>query len=252
VIDIHCHLTSARFQRDEDEVIEQASQRLEAAILSATHPDEVEAALKLTEKYPSFLYATLGLHPTYAVKISDQALQDYLSLIRGNRSKLVGIGEIGLDYHWIRDASEIQRMKEVFIELLKLAKDIDLPVVLHLRNALTEGLNTVTDSGVRKVVFHCFSGTGQQAEEVCKNGYYISVATNILRSKNLRKAASKVPLNQVVTETDSPYLGPEGRRNMPQNVSLVIDKLAELWKLPSAEVDEITSRNARKLFDIPT
>jgi len=141
-------------------------------------------------------------------------------------------------------------MKKVFLEFLRLARELDLPVVLHLRNALDEGLSTVIHHRMTKVVFHCFNGTRRQAEEISRNGYYISVATNILRNDNIRRAVSKVPLNQVVTETDSPYLGPGRRRNMPQNVSLVIDKVAELWGLSSAEADDITSRNARKLFDI--
>jgi TatD DNase family protein len=250
MIDIHCHLTSDRFEHDRDEAIEQASQRLEAVIISATHPNEAEKALKLCEKYSSFLYATLGLHPVYAAKTSDKELEDYLNFIKRHRAKLVGVGEIGLDYHWVRDIQKIERMKEMFVEFLRLARELDLPAVLHLRNALDEGLSTVTHHRMTKVVFHCFSGTRQQAEEVCRNGYYISVATNILRSKNITKAVSKVPLNQVVTETDSPYLGPGRRRNMPQNVGLVIDKLAELWGLSSAEADDITSRNARKLFGI--
>lgn len=250
MIDIHCHLTSARFEQDRNKIIEEASQRLEAIIISATHPNEAEKALRLCEKYSSFLRATLGLHPVYAAEVTDKKLEAYLSLIKRNSSKLIGIGEIGLDYHWVSDATKIERMKEVFIEFLRLGRELDLPVVLHLRNALDEGLNIVMNSKITKAVFHCFNGTERQAEEVSRNNYYISIATNILRSETIKNSVRKAPLTQVVTETDSPYLGPQRKRNVPQNVSLVIDKLAELWGLSPTEADEITSQNARRLFNI--
>ena len=250
MIDIHCHLTSARFKHDRDAVIQQASRRLEAVITSAIHPNEAEKVLRLCEKYPSFVHATLGLHPVYAAELTDEELEAYLNLIRRNRSKIVGIGETGLDYHWISDSIRIGKMKKVFIDFLQLARELDLPVVLHLRNAIDEGLDMVMKNKMREVVFHCFNGTTRQAEEITKNNYYVSIATNILRSENIQNVVSKVPLQRIVTETDSPYLGPRRKRNAPQNVSLVVDKLAELQGLSPTEVDEITSQNARKFFNI--
>lgn len=252
MIDVHCHLISNRFEKDRDELITQASQQLEAVILSATHRGEAEEALTLSEKYPSFLYVTLGLHPVYAAKISDKELEAYLNFIRRNKSRLVGVGEIGLDYYWVHETSEIQRTKEVFLEFLKLARELDLPAVLHMRDALVDGLNLVTSNQMRKVVFHCFRGTANQAEEITGHGYHISIATNILRNADIKDAVGQVPLDHVVTETDSPYLGPQRKRNVPQNVGLVVDTLAEIWQLLPPEVDEITSRNARALFHIST
>lgn len=250
MIDAHCHLTSSRFNPDRREVIETARKRLEAVILSATHPEQVEGAFSLCDEYPQFLYLTLGFHPSFAANIGDRELEEYLRFIKLNRSRIVGIGEIGLDYHHVTDSSSIERMREVFAEFLKLAGGLQLPVVLHLRNAIDEGLEMVLRSGVGQAVFHCFTGTRQQAEEIAANGYYVSIATNILKSKNIRKSASKIPLNQIITETDSPYLGPEKTRNVPQNVSLVVEKLAELQALPVDEVDSITSANAKRLFNL--
>jgi len=204
----------------------------------------------LCENYPSFVHATLGLHPVYAAELTDEELEAYLNLIRRNRSKIAGIGEIGLDYHWISDSIKIGKMKKVFIDFLQLARELDLPVVLHLRNAIDEGLDTVMKNKMREVVFHCFNGTTRQAEEITKNNYYASIATNILRSENIQNVVSKVPLQRIVTETDSPYLGPHRKRNAPQNVSLVVDKLAELQGLPPTDVDEVTSQNARRFFNI--
>jgi len=249
MIDVHCHLTSPRFDRDREEVIRKASQRLEAAIMSVTHPEEAEDAFSLAEKSSFPLYITMGLHPKYAAQIQDKQLQDYLDLIRHNSSRVVGIGEIGLDYHWVRDETAICRMKEVFMTLLELAGEVRLPVVLHLRNALSEGLRMVTESGADRVMFHCFGGTEKQVGEIASEGYCISIATNILRDRG--NALRKAPRDYVVTETDSPYLGPGRERNVPQNVSLVIDKLAALWDLSPREVDGITSRNARRFFGLP-
>ncbi|MFP3974999.1 MAG: TatD family hydrolase [Dehalococcoidia bacterium] len=251
MIDAHCHLTSARFNPDRSKVIETARRDLEAIILSATHPNQVAEAFGLCDKYPLFLYATLGLHPIFTAEIGDSELEQYLRFIKLNRSRIVGIGEIGLDYHRVTDSHSIGRMREIFAEFLQLAKELQLPVVLHLRNAIDEGLEMVLRSGVEQAMFHCFTGTRLQAEEITSNGYYVSIATNILRSRNIKKAVGKIPLSQVLTETDSPYLGPEKTRNVPQNVSLVIDKLAEIRSLPVEEVNSITSANARRLFNLP-
>ena len=251
MVDVHCHLTSGRFERDRAKVIEQADRQLEAVIISTTHPDDAKKALKLCQEYPSLLHVTLGLHPVYAPEIGDREIEDYLKFIKSHRAEIVGIGEVGLDYHWIKDAAKIKRMRAVFIEFLKLARELDLPVVLHLREAIGEGLDIVRSYGMKKVVFHCFNGTEKQAEEISRHNYYMSIATNILKSRNIGQSAKIPPLSQLLTETDSPYLGPMGRRNVPQNVSLVIDKLAELRDLPSDELNEITSRNARKAFGLP-
>jgi len=251
MIDVHCHLTSGRFERDRAKVIEQASRQLEAAVISTTHPNDARKALKLCQEYPTFLHLTLGLHPTHTPEIGDRELEDYIKFVKSNRARIVGIGEVGLDYHWIKDAAKIKRMRAVFVEFLKLAKELDLPVVLHLREAIGEGLNIVRSYGMRKVIFHCFNGTEKQAEEISQVNYYLSIATNILKNRNIGQSAKIPPLSQLLTETDSPYLSPMGRRNVPQNVSLVVDKLAELRGLSSDEVNEITTRNARRAFDLP-
>jgi TatD DNase family protein len=163
---------------------------------------------------------------------------------------VVAIGEIGLDYYWVKDPIKIGRMKEVYIEFLKLAEQLDLPVVLHMRESIDDGLKIIADHRIINAVFHCFTGTREQAEEIIEHRYYISIATNLLRSKNLMSIVKEMPLEQMVTETDSPYLGPPKQRNVPQNVQLVINKLAELQDIPLKKVDEITSDNARRFFNI--
>jgi TatD DNase family protein len=250
MIDTHCHLTSARFRSDRDEVIRQASQRLEAIVISATHPNEAEFTLKLCEKYPSFIYPTLGLLPKFAPELKDSEIEEYLGFIKNNKAKVIAIGEIGLDYYWVKDPVKIGRMNEVYIEFLKLAKQLEKPVVLHMRESIDDGLKLIAGHKIANAVFHCFTGTREQADKIIEHGYYLSIATNLMRSKNLMNIVQEMPLEQMVTETDSPYLGPPKHRNVPQNVHLVIHKLAELQGIPLKKVDEITSGNARRFFNI--
>jgi TatD DNase family protein len=250
VIDAHCHLTFGAFDPDREEVIQGLRQRLKAVIVSSTDVEDAKSVLKLCAKHPSFLYATLGLHPTYAPDIDDQRLESYLRFIWDRRLDIVGIGEVGLDYHWVTEGAKRERMREVFSRFLELARDLDLPIVLHLRGAIDSGLRMVQACGVKKVLFHCFTGKRQQAQEITSYGYYTSLAPNILKSKDLKRAAKVLPLEQVLTETDSPYLDPEGGRNTPQNVSLVIQRIAEVQGLTFEEVDHITTKNAQVLFNL--
>jgi TatD DNase family protein len=250
VIDVHCHLTFEAFDSDREEIICDLSKRLKAVIVSSTDVEDAERVLKLCAEHPSFLYATLGLHPVYAPDMDDQRLESYLRFIRDRRSKIVGIGEVGLDYHWVKEEAKRERMREVFSRFLELAQELDLPIVLHLRDAIDSGLRMVIDSGVKKVLFHCFTGKKKQAQEITSYGCYISLAPNILKSKDLKRAARTLSLERVLTETDSPYLDPEGGRNTPHNVSLVIQRVAEVQGLTFEEVDHMTTQNAQVLFNL--
>ena len=250
MIDAHCHLTFEAFDSDREEIIRDLKKRLKAVIVSSTEVEDAQSVLKLCAEHPSFLYATLGLHPVYAPDMDDQKLESYLRFIRSRKSEIVGIGEVGLDYHWVKEEAKRERMREVFLRFLELAHELDLPIVLHLRDAIDSGLRMVIDSQVNKVLFHCFSGKRQQAQEIASRGYYISLAPNILKSKDIKRAARALSLDRLVTETDSPYLDPEGGRNTPQNVSLVIRRIAEVQGLTFEEVDRITTQNAQVLFKL--
>ncbi|RJX16185.1 TatD family deoxyribonuclease [Candidatus Bathyarchaeota archaeon] len=251
MIDIHCHLTFKQYDEDREKVIEDAKKFLKALITSGTEPEDSKKTLVLAEKYPKFVYVTLGLHPIHVPELTGKQIEEYMEFIKINKNKIVGIGEIGLDYYWIKDSVKIQKTKEVFVEFLSLAKELNLPVVLHFRQALEEGFKLVTQNNVKEAIFHCFSGKKGLAQEIVNQNYYISIAPNIFRSKNIKKVAKTIPLEKILTETDSPFLAVEGEKNFPQNVKFVVEKIAEERKISPIEVEKIVDKNASKIFRLP-
>jgi len=251
MIDIHSHLTFENYDNDRNLVIEDAKKELKAVVISGVNPEDSKKALDLYEKNQGFLYLMLGFHPVYVSRYNDKEIEQYLEFIKKNKDKIICIGEIGLDYHWIKDKPEIKRSKEVFVSFLDLAKEINMPVLLHTRKAIADGLNIIENEDIRKAVFHCFSGGSKLAKEIQEEGYYISLATSIGRNKNMKKAAKSVPLNLLFAETDSPFLSPiEGQKNVPQNVKIVYQEISKLKDVDINEVERQISENNRILFNI--
>lgn len=255
IIDIHCHLTFKEYDADREQVIVDAKQVLNGVVISGVEPEDAKKALELATMHEDFIFVTLGLHPIHVSGKTDQEIERYAEFISENKRKIVGIGEVGLDYHWVRDPLKLQRTKEVFVEFLGLAKELDLPAVLHLRGtgseAIEEGLEIVSDEDVKKAVFHCFTGKPGIAETICEEGYHLSLPTTIPRSKSMRKVAKRIPLSHLLTETDAPYLSPdENERNVPQNVKAVYEEIARQKKSEVETVDEGIERNFERLFGV--
>ena len=255
IIDIHCHLTFEQYSEDREQVIGEAKQILKGVVTSGVEPEDSKLALELAEMHEDFVFVTLGLHPIHVAGKTDHEIEKYEEFISGNKRRIVGIGEIGLDYHWVRDALKIKRTKEVFVEFLELSKELDLPVVLHLRGtgseAIEEGLKIVLDEDIRKAVFHCFTGKLQVAEQICEEGYYISLPASIVRSKSMKKVAKRIPLSFLLTETDAPYLSPtEEERNVPQYVKEVYEEIARQRKIDVRIAEEEIERNFERLFEV--
>jgi TatD DNase family protein len=253
IIDIHCHLTFKEYDADRAQVIKDAKKVLSGVVTSGVEPGDSTHAIKLAAMHEGFIFVTLGLHPIHVFENTDQEIERYEEFISDNKRRIVGIGEIGLDYHWIREPKKIKRTKEVFIEFLGLAKELDLPVVLHLRGtgseAIEEGLKIVSDEDIKKAVFHCFTGKALLAEQICKEGYYVSLPTIIARSKSMKKVAKRIPISLLLTETDAPYLSPvEEERNVPQNVKVVYEEIAKQRKSDVETVEEEIEGNFLRLF----
>jgi len=248
MIDVHCHLTYPGLDEIKEKVIEEAKAVLDA-IITCGYPKDAGKSLGLSEKYPGFVFATLGLHPIDIDKMSDQQVKDYMDFIRSNRENIVAVGEIGLDRHIFADEKKNERFREIFIQCLELAKELDLPAVLHLRKAEQEGFDTVSKMNMKKIVFHYYSGNITLAKQIIKKGWHISIPSTINTSKNLRDIGKKFPLEFLLTETDSPFSSPfKEKINVPQNVRVVIEKIAELRGMKADEVDKITTENAVKIF----
>ena len=252
LFDSHAHLDDEAFDADRDEVIARAlSNGLAGMVNPGACMKSSAAALALAEQHAA-IYAAVGIHPHDADSADEAAYEQLLQLSR--HPKVVAIGEIGLDYHY--DFSPRSVQQEVFVKQLALAKECDLPVILHDREAHGDILRLVKEAGrgVRGV-FHCFSGSLEMAREVLKLGFYLSVGGTLTfkNAAKLPEVVKEVPFERLLLETDSPYLTPapyRGRRNEPLHVRLVAEKVAELRGLSVEEVARQTTANTYRCFGI--
>lgn len=250
MIDTHCHLTYKGLDEIKDKVIEEARKEMNA-IVTCGLPEDAKKVLNIAAEQPDFIYVTLGIHPTDVLEMSDNQIEEYKELIIKNKNKILGIGEIGLDYHWIKDGEKIERTKEVFIDFLGLAKELKLPVILHTRKAEQDVLEIIVDNDVKNAVFHSYTGNLSLAKRIIEEGYYISINTILPTSKNSKKIVKNMPLEQLLTETDAPFLSPYPHKpNVPQNVKLVLEKMSEIRKEDIKEIDKTIMDNCKSLFGV--
>ncbi|AHF58344.1 TatD family hydrolase [Spiroplasma eriocheiris] len=252
IFDTHCHLMSEEYNVDEtSETIEEA--RISGVVLLNNVGYDIEsseAAVRQALQYDS-VYATVGIHPTDVARHSSADIQRLNEL--SNASKVIAIGEIGLDYYHKNVSPELQ--KEWFRKQIKIAKAHDLPVVIHCRDAYEDCFKILLEEKVTKGEMHCYGGDIVMAQKFLDLGFYISFAGNITfkNAENLREVARLIPLNKLLVETDAPYLTPDpyrGEKNYPRFITYTVKKLAELKKIPVEEMIRVTSRNGKKVFGI--
>ncbi len=252
MIDTHAHLDFPQYDPDRDEVIRSGfGSGLKAIVNIGTDLHSSRKSIELAEKY-EHIYASVGVHP----HDSKNCPKDYIAQLEemATHKKVVAIGEIGLDYY--RNLSPRDAQKRVFNEQLELALRLDLPVVVHIRESIDDSLRILEKSGIRKGVFHSFPGDENEARSGIDMGFFISFAGPITYPKSTRlRVAGSLPLSRIVAETDSPYLTPQahrGKRNRPEYVRHVIEKLTEILSpYTFGDIERITSYNARRLFDLP-
>jgi TatD DNase family protein len=255
-LDSHAHLDDPDFEADRAAVIERARAaglRYLLAVGGGTGPDNLEAPVSLAERH-DWIYATVGVHPHDARHFAEH----HAELIRklAQHPRVVGIGEIGLDYHYDNSPREIQ--KRVLIRQLELAQEAKLPIVIHCREAwsdLAEIIKAHWKSSGLGGILHCFSGARQDALKFLNWGFQVSFAGNLTykKAENLREVAREIPLDRLLTETDCPYLAPvpyRGKRNEPAFVIEVARTLAALRHLGAEEFGEMAVRNFERFFGL--
>jgi TatD DNase family protein len=249
MIDIHCHLEQTDYNKDRNKIIESCKKQLNAVITCCAHPRDFDMTMKLIEKYPDFIFATIGIHPEYIKEISEKEVDEFFDLIRKNKDRIVGIGETGLDYWWIKEKSYQEKQKELFRKFIDLARELKKPLIVHAREAYDDVINVLEENDAERVVMHMF-GAHHLLKKVLDNNWFVSLNTIVLRSKKHKKVARDTPFKNLLTETDSPWLDPNGGRNTPLNVKLVIEKIAEIKKIPFNKVDHTTTQNAIRVFSL--
>lgn len=242
-VDCHCHLEFDRFDEDRDKVIEQAKRELEFVVTVGCTPEKNRRTLKIAENNPGFIIPNLGLHPTYTDEFEN--LDEVKQQIRENNP--AAIGEIGLDHHHVTDEDMQKRQREVFRELLSLAESMKKPVNVHSREAEQEVIDILKEYDLPDALIHCFNGTTGQAKEAAEIGITIGITTQVLYSKRAQNIVRKMELEDIVLETDSPFLYRD-ERNEPVNVVESAEKIAELKDVSVEEVVEKTTENAYRIF----
>ena len=252
LFDTHAHMDDHAFDEDRVELLNNLPTQGIALVMNPGCSLESSRNVdKLTKQY-DYIYGAVGSHPDVADEVNEAVLEEYRMLCKQN-DKIKAIGEIGLDYHYEDIPREIQL--KAFRMQMELARELNLPVIVHEREAHEDGMKVVDEFPEVKGVFHCYSGSAEMARELIKRGWYIGF-TGVLTFKNARKAvevASAIPLDRIVIETDCPYMAPEpfrGKRNDPGKIYRMAEKLAEIRGLTVEEIHRITLENGRKLYRI--
>lgn len=258
LFDSHAHYDDEKFDQDREEIIQKIYDSGVEKFISAGYSlESSKRAIDLADKY-EFIYTMVGISPNDVKQTLEETIEDIKKLediiTRKENDKIVGIGEIGLDYYWNKENKEIQ--KQAFIMQIELANRLNLPITIHTREAVSDTLEILKQHPVKqKGVFHCCPLNRELVKEALKLGFYISFAGPVTfkNSKNAQEIVEMVPNDRMLIETDSPYLAPEpvrGTRNDSRNVKYIAEKIANIKNLSTEEIAEITYQNTLKIFKI--
>jgi TatD DNase family protein len=253
LFDTHAHLNDPAFDPDRRELLDSFPAAGIGLVMNvgcslATSRD----SLALAQQYP-YIYTSVGTHPDAADEVNAEVIEEYRKLCKLHPEKIKAIGEIGLDYYYEDIPREVQ--KKAFIAQMELAQELDLPVIVHERDAHADGFDIIRAFPEVKGVFHCYSGSAEMARQLTDRGWYIGF-TGVLTFKNARRAveaARILPRDRVVIETDCPFMSPEpfrGRRNDPTRVYRMAEALAQIWDVTPEEAQSITFENGKRLYRI--
>ena len=252
IFESHAHYDSRKFDEDREELLNSMQENGVGTIINAGATwKSVTTGLELANQYP-FVYAALGLHPDEVGDLNEERFE--ILKAECQKEKVVAVGEIGLDYYWDNESHDIQ--KKWFIRQLELARNLNLPVIIHSRDAAEDTLKIMKEhaQGMRGVI-HCFSYSKEMAEEYVKLGFHIGVGgvVTFKNGKKLKEVVEAIPIERILLETDSPYLAPEphrGKRNSSLYLPHIAQMIADLKGLTYEEVVAQTERNSRELFHI--
>ncbi|MGM0951278.1 MAG: TatD family hydrolase [Bacillota bacterium] len=253
LFDTHAHLNAEQYDTDLEEVIERAkAEQVNRIVVVGFDRPTITRAMEMIEEY-DFIYTAIGWHPVDAIDMTEEDLAWIKEL--SVHEKVVAIGEMGLDYHWDKSPKEIQ--KEVFRKQIALAKEVNLPIIIHNRDATEDVVTILKEEGAEAVggIMHCFTGSAEVARECMKMNFYLSFGGPVTfkNAKKPKEVVKEIPNDRLLIETDCPFLTPHpfrGKRNEPSYVKYVAEQIAELKGMTLEEVASITTENAKRLFRI--
>ena len=253
MIDTHCHIDFEDFDKDRSEVIKRAQDKLDYVVASGYSINSNRDVLNLSKEYEGFIYPTFGFHPVSSQKCSNEELEAAHKYLIENLDNIVAVGEVGMDYYYVTDKTLRERQKEIFTSFLDIANEYKVPIVMHVRDCEKKAVNIIEDyEEIPYFIFHCYGGSLKTAKRIMnKDNCFMSFSTMLCYSQHHQDLIEKIDLDYVLTETDSPYMAmTKEERNEPANVVKAVHKIAEIKDLDVNVVDEITTRNARKIFKI--
>jgi len=247
LVDIHAHLHSDAFKNDLNEVIERAKKVGVLYIIEAGLDLETnKKVLELAKKF-SIIKPSLGVYPTDAIKLTNEELESSLNFIRQNKENILAIGEVGLDFNEGKETEKQQR--EIFQKVINLAQELKKPLIVHSRKAEEECVQMLESSTLKKVIFHCFNGNFKLVKRIENKNWFLSIPPIILRSLHFQSIVNNVSIENLLTETDSPYLAPPPKtRNEPAFVKLAVERIAEIKNLTFEETQNLIFKNFQNIF----
>lgn len=248
LFDAHTHIDMQHFKNDREKVIARAkSKGLVGMVTSSIGPGSFRRTLGLVSKHKGFIHHSAGCSVS---QLTRKDADTIIALSRKYSSSIVAIGEVGLDYYWIKNDAGRRAQEPLLHDFINLAKELNLPLVIHSRKAESEATRIISKTFDGAVVMHCFDGAPEIAEQIRDLGWYITLPANFNRSRNRKQAATILPLEQILLETDGPYLSPTENRNEPANIAIGCEALANLLNSDISEVADVTTRNAKRFYGL--
>lgn len=251
MIDTHSHINFDDYKENFDSFLKDIKDNgTDYVIIPGVEPSTFDEIISLCEKY-DMLFAAIGIHPseakTYTIEVEKETYEKL------KNEKVIAIGEIGLDYYWEQETKELQ--KEVFRKQLKIAEELQIPVLIHDREAHEDTFNILQEFNLKDVIFHCFSGNSEFAQKCIEKGYYIAIGgvVTFKNAKDLKEVAKITPLDKLLLETDAPYLAPvpfRGKLNTPAYLKYIAQEIANIKEIDVEKVKQQTTINAQKIFGI--
>ncbi|MHA2408236.1 MAG: TatD family hydrolase [Candidatus Ranarchaeia archaeon] len=253
--DCHCHLELSAFDKDREEVIQRAREKLENVVISPIDSEKYESTLDLAKESQGFLLVSLGFTPPRNPQIDYETALSLVNHLAKN-GNVRAIGEVGLDYHWVKDKETRAFQKEVFQQFIDMSKKFNLPLIIHSRKAEEDCIDIVSQNEVERVYFHCFDGDEKQVKRLIEHEkWVVGIPTNVTWRRKTQNLCSMFPLERLLTETDSPYLHPiqnfkgPRQRNEPANITdYAIQEIANIKEKPINHIIQMTTKAARDFY----
>lgn len=251
MIDSHCHLEFRHFDKDREDVIAKSKDSIEAVVNSGADTETLDQILTLNEEHPNFIFPTLGLHPTRALEKTREEIDQYLDDIRNEKERIVGVGEVGLDYYHVEEDLEREKCRRVFEKFIDLSEELGLPLVVHSRGSMADSLK-ILEGRASDVIIHCFSGEIHHLEEALDRGYYLSYGGVIFRSrKKYERLLERTPLENLLLETDAPFLAKrKNDRSEPWFIREVAEEISYIKEMDFSEVWRTAGNNSIDVFEL--